>query len=78
MRCTVQEVEALRAAGLREAALSGDMALIGELKKTLSKQKGGQHVPESQEGEVTEDGILAKFRDLYKELYNSAGTGGGG
>ena len=74
VRRTQREVEALRAANLREAALSGDMALIGELKKTLSKQKGGQQVPESLEGEVTEDGILAKFRELYTKLYNSAGT----
>ena len=45
-----------------------------ELKKILSKQKGGQQVPERLEGEVTEDGILAKFRELYAKLYNSAGT----
>ena len=31
-------------------------------------------MPESLEGEVTEDGILAKFRELYAKLYNSAGT----
>ena len=45
-----------------------------KLKKTLSRQKGGQQMPESLKGELTEDGILGKFRDLYAELYNSAGT----
>ena len=74
IRRAERECEALRASQLREAAASGDMALIGELKKTLSKQKGGQQVPESLEGEVTEDGILLKFRELYGKLYNSAGT----
>ena len=74
VRRTQREAEALQAARLREAAVSGDMALMTELKKTLSKQKNGQQVPESLEGEVTEDGILAKFRELYEKLYNSAGT----
>ena len=74
IRRAERECEALRASQLREAAASGDMALIGELKKTLSKQKGGQQVPESLEGEVTEDGILLKFRELYAKLYNSATT----
>ena len=54
--------------------MSGDMDLMKELKKTLSKQKSDQKVLESLEGEVTEDGILAKFRELYAKLYNSAGT----
>ena len=54
--------------------MSGDKALMTELKKTLSKQKSGQQVPDSLEGEVTEDGILGKFRELYEKLYNSAGT----
>ena len=69
-----REAEALQASRLREAAVSGDLLLMEELKKTLSKQKGGQQVPESLEGEVTEDGILAKFRELFAKLYNSAGT----
>ena len=50
------------------------MDLMTELKKTLSKNKSDQQVPESLEGEVTEDGILAKFRESYAKLYNSAGT----
>ena len=74
IRRAERECEALRASQLREAAASGDMALIVELKKTLSKQKGGQQVPESLDGEVTEDGILLKFRELCAQLYNSAGT----
>ena len=74
VRRSEREAQALRAVSLREAAESGDMALMAELKKTLSKQKGGQQVPESLEGEVTEDGILDKFRDLYAQLYNSVGT----
>ena len=49
------------------------MDLIKALKKMLSRQKIDQQVPESLEGEVTEDGILAKFRELYAMLYNSAG-----
>ena len=61
IRRAERECEALRASQLREAAASGDMALIAELKKTLSPQKGGQQVAESLEGEVTEDGILLKF-----------------
>ena len=37
-------------AGRPEAAEDGDRALMVELKKTLSKQKSGQSVPESLEG----------------------------
>lgn len=74
VRRAERSVAALRAASLKEAAASGDMALIAELKRNLGKPKGEQEVPESLEGEVTEDGILTKFRDLYSELYNSAGT----
>ena len=73
VRRTEREAEALRAARLKEAAVGGDMDLMKELKKTLSKKKSDQQVPESLEGEVTEDGILAKFRELYAKLYNSAG-----
>ena len=74
VRRTKREAEARQAASLREAAEDGDRALMAELKKTLSKQKSGQQVPESLEGEVTEDGILSKFRELYDKLYNSAST----
>ena len=74
VRQAKRECESLKAATLKETAVSGDLALMAELKKTLSKPKGGQQVPEVLEGEVTEDGILGKFRQLYSELYNSANT----
>ena len=74
VRRTEREAEARRAASLHEAAEEGDRKLMDELKRTLSKQKSGQQVPDSLEGEVTEDGILSKFRELYEKLYNSANT----
>ena len=44
------------------------------LKKIMGKKKDEQTIPDSLEGEVTQEGILNKFKEMYKDLYNSAGT----
>ena len=63
-----------RARDLMVAAESGDADLLQELKKTLDKSSKGQSVPDCLEGKVTHETILDKFRECYKDLYNSAGT----
>ena len=64
----------LRQPSLVEAAVQGNMALIKELRSTLSGKSAGQTVPESLDGRDTHDTILDRFRECYEHLYNSAGT----
>ena len=59
---------------MKEATNQGDRTFLEELKKTMAKKKETQSVPECLEGEITQDGILNKIKELYKDLYNSAGT----
>ena len=40
----------------------------------MGKKKDTQNIPECLEEEITQEGILNKFKELYKDLYNSAGT----
>ena len=40
----------------------------------MGHRNGEQELPESLEGAVCHTDILDKFRQLYEELYNSAGT----
>ena len=68
------QVEAIKAAELQEAGIKGDQYFLNEVKKTLGKKTSGQVVPDSLKGEVGEGDILAKFKELYEELYNSCGT----
>ena len=63
----------LRQPSLVEAAVQGNMALIKELRSTLSGKSAGQTVPESLDGRDTHDTILDRFRECYEHLYNSAG-----
>ena len=72
--------KAKRAAGsikskaLVEAAEKGDLELMLEMKKTLGNKSHCQTVPQSLDGKVTHSSILARFRQGYAELYNSAGS----
>ena len=52
----------------------GDMYLLEEMKKTLGKKQVSDAIPESLEGEVTEEGVVNKFKELYEALYNSCGS----
>ena len=63
-----------KAMELLAAAESGDAALMEEMRKTITKKNTAQGVPDCLEGKVTHDSILDKFKDCYKDLYNSAGT----
>ena len=74
VRRAKRQTNTIRAKELKEAAEKGDGAFMEELKKTLGKKKAEQVVPECLEGEVTKEGIKTKFREMYNELYNSAGT----
>ena len=62
------QVEAIKAAELQEAGIKGDQYFLNEVKKTLGKKTSGQVVPDSLEGEVGEEDILAKFKELYEKL----------
>ena len=67
--------DSIRATELQEAAAMGDFQLLQEMKKSLGNTKDGSSImPESLEGEVSEDGIVDKFKELYEALYNSCGT----
>ena len=71
VRRAKRKANSMRAADLQEAAGKGDHDLMEEMKKTLGKQTVCDTMPESLEGEVTEDGIINKFKELYGALYNS-------
>ena len=74
VRVAKREAATVSARELSVAAEAGDMNLLKEMKKTLSKKNKGQLVPESLEGKVTNETILDKFKDCYEALYNSAAT----
>ena len=61
----------MRAADLQDASVKGDYYLIEEMKKTMSDS-----MPESLEGEVTEDWIVKKFKEFYGALYSSCPSKG--
>ena len=71
VRRAKRKANSMRAADLQEAAGKGDHDLMEEMKKTVGKQTVCDTMPESLEGEVTEDGIINKFKELYGALYNS-------
>ena len=64
----------VKARELTSAAKAGDIALMKELKKSLDSKEISQSVPDCLEGKVTHETIIEKFRQCYKDLYNSAGT----
>ena len=66
--------EQIKAQKLLEASRSGGSDLMNELKKA----RGGKHTPDLPEnvaGANGEEEICEKFRSVYSELYNSAGSG---
>ena len=66
--------EQIKAQKLLEASVSGGSDLMNELKKA----RGGKHTPDLPEnvaGANGEEEICEKFRSVYNELYNSAGSG---
>jgi hypothetical protein len=66
-----QEANAIKADKLFEAAMWGGGNLFEELKKT----RGGKYnpdLPENVDGANGEDEVCEKFKDVYKNLYNSA------
>ena len=69
-----QEANTERARLLLSAAEGGNKALLSEMRRIMEHRKGEQVLPESLEGAVCHADILDKFRQLYEELYNSAGT----
>ena len=52
---------------LLEAAESGDVALMSEMKRVLGRKDTGQTVPESLDGKVTHDTILERFKECYED-----------
>ena len=69
-----RESNSEKAGKLLAVAEAGSNALLAEMKKVMGHCKGGQELPDSLEGAVGHTDILNKFRQFYKELYNSAGT----
>ena len=74
VRRAEKDLDNIKSNSLNEAASTNNRTFLLELKKTLSKQKTKQKVPDCLEGETTKEGIIEKFRELYSELYNSANT----
>ena len=66
--------ETIKSKELMEAAELGDINLMKDMRKTLSKKTDAQQVPDCLDGKVTHDRILERFKDYYEELYNSAST----
>ena len=64
----------IEASNLLEADILGDVALMTEMKRVMGRKNSGQSVPEELDGKVTHDSILERFKECYKELYNSAGS----
>ena len=64
----------LKSEKLLAAAEAGDTELLKELKKTTGKKSMAQTVPDSLDGKVTPDTVLDRFRECYKDLFNSANT----
>ena len=64
----------LQSRKLTEAAEEGNIALMKEMKETLGRKNHGQVIPESLDGKVGHEAVLERFRECYKDLYNSAGT----
>ena len=68
-----REDSRLHSEALGSAAEASNNELFKEMKKHLGSKKGsGQQVPDSLEGAVTKPDIVAKFRECYKQMYNSA------
>ena len=57
---------------LLTAASNGDAELIKEMKNIKGGKKQGQSLPDTVEGAEGPDEILDMFREVYKNLYNSA------
>ena len=57
-----------------EASEENDVDLLAEMKKIKCCKSKGQVMPEEIEGETEPDLILNKFKEVYENLYNSAGT----
>ena len=64
----------IRAKKLFEAAESGSMDLLQELKNIRMGGKSSADLPDNVAGANGEEEIVAKFRDVYSSLYNSWGT----
>ena len=61
----------IRSKKLLEAAMTGDLNLLKEMKKIRGKGTK-EDLPETVEGAETEEAIAEKFREVYEALYNSA------
>ena len=62
VRRAKRQADLMRAGELQEAGKLGDYHFLNEVKKTLAKKSSTQLIPECLEGEVTEDGIIDKFK----------------
>ena len=63
-----------QAKALYGAALDGDMKLMKEMKRVLSGRGPTDELPSTVDGATGEQEVADKFREVYEELYNSAGS----
>jgi hypothetical protein len=63
-----------KAEQLLEASEKGDIDLMAAMKEMKGKKNTGQTMPDCVEGETEHHEILEKFKEVYVQLYNSAGT----
>ena len=69
-----KQADTIRAEILIEASEEGEINLLKEMKKIKGCKSKGQTMPEEIDGETDPDNILAKFKEVYENLYNSAET----
>ena len=60
--------ESMKSRDLLDAAEQGDIKLMEELKKSISKKSSVQSVPESLDGKVGHEDILDQFKYIYESL----------
>ena len=69
-----KQADLIRAQKLLEAAQTGSVDLLNEMKKIKGSKKDKLDLPDEVAGESGESNIVEKFCEVYEELYNSSGS----
>ena len=69
-----RKADLIKAKKLFESSLKGDRDLLAEMKKIRRGTKAAGELPDCVEGASGEEEIVDKFKEVYSNLYNSAGT----
>ena len=74
VRKVKKEAELIRAKKLFEAAETGSVDLLLEMKKIRGSKKTKHDLPDDVDGVNGELNIVEKFCEVYEQLYNSSGS----